>query len=61
MFDPPSQLIDQLSHYEQQHVLQHWDDLDAQQRKYLVAQLESVDFELIQSVCYISSIKYLPN
>ena len=50
MFDPPSQLIDQLSHYEQQHVLQHWDDLDAQQRKYLVAQLESVDFELIQSV-----------
>ena len=50
MFAPPPQLTDQLSRYGQQHVLQYWDDLDDDQRKNLVAQLENVDFELIQSL-----------
>ena len=45
---PPSDLVQRLRRYEQEHVLRWWHELTSSQRDELVAQLQDLDLELLQ-------------
>ncbi len=45
-----SELLTRLHPHGQEHVLAFWDDLDHTQRRWLAAQIESIDLELIDSL-----------
>ena len=44
------QLTDKLASYGQEHLLQYWDELAPQQQAEFAAQIEAVDFALMQSL-----------
>ncbi|HBJ38159.1 MAG TPA: UDP-N-acetylglucosamine pyrophosphorylase [Planctomycetaceae bacterium] len=44
---PPKQIVQSLADANQSHVLRYWDDLDDAGCKQLIAQLESIDFDLL--------------
>ncbi len=44
---PPKQIVQSLTAVNQSHVLRFWDELDDSGRAQLIAQLESIDFELL--------------
>lgn len=47
---PPDQLVKQLEHIGQQHLLDGWSELDAKQQAILREQIESIDFDLLSKL-----------
>ena len=54
---PPQALLDTLGRYRQQHLLRWWDELEADNRESLVAQIEAVDLEKIAPFAVNAQIK----